>query len=60
MYDRNTPADRTLAFHGSGHAITFACGNCGKPSSQLGSKTKFLRGLRRKVCAMCARLLGAA
>ena len=54
---RNTP-DGTITFHGTGQANPFRCGVCDKPSAQLGSRTKFALGMRRKLCGRCAKAMG--
>ena len=37
-----------------GRMVIFSCGSCTKPAAQTGSKTKFVRGMRRRICGKCA------
>lgn len=39
---------------GEGHVIRFMCPKCITPSNQRGSRLKFFKGLKQRVCGECA------
>lgn len=49
-----------LKGRGEGHVILFMCPKCITPSSQRGSRLKFFKGLKQRVCGECARKMEAS